>query len=61
MIYCYECGEQVAKNDVFCPYCGISLSSQPVADDETDAVSPPAAGEISPQVRFVLFPAVVTS
>ena len=53
MIYCYECGEQVAKNDVFCPYCGISLTPQPAADDETDAVSPSAAGEISPQVQDV--------
>lgn len=26
MVYCHECGEQVAENDVFCPYCGITLS-----------------------------------
>lgn len=25
MAYCYECGSEVAPDDVFCPYCGISL------------------------------------
>jgi tRNA A-37 threonylcarbamoyl transferase component Bud32 len=40
MAYCYECGEQVAENDVFCPYCGISLSPIPVAgEDDDDAMS----------------------
>ena len=35
MVYCYECGEQVAENDTFCPYCGITLSpSVAPADDE---------------------------
>ena len=29
MAYCHECGEQVAENDGFCPYCGITL--QPIA------------------------------
>lgn len=55
MIYCYECGEQVAKNDVFCPYCGISLSSQSVADDETDAFSPSSATETPAQSQDVNF------
>ncbi len=46
MAYCYECGEQVAENDVFCPYCGISLSPAAVAGednsfDKTIAVSQP--------------------
>lgn len=36
MAYCYECGEQVAENDVFCPYCGISLTSIAVAGAEDD-------------------------
>ncbi len=27
MVYCHECGEQVAENDVFCPYCGITLAA----------------------------------
>lgn len=26
MAYCYECGSEVAPDDIFCPYCGISLS-----------------------------------
>ncbi|MBA4184094.1 MAG: zinc-ribbon domain-containing protein, partial [Acidobacteria bacterium] len=40
MAYCYECGEQVAENDIFCPYCGISLSPPAIADDgEKDSQS----------------------
>jgi serine/threonine-protein kinase len=36
MAYCHECGSQVAENDVFCPYCGISL--QPITiGGEVDA------------------------
>ena len=35
MTVCHECGSEVAKTDVFCPYCGISI--QPVAFDEPDA------------------------
>ncbi|CAN5434871.1 hypothetical protein BH10ACI1_BH10ACI1_17150 [soil metagenome] len=27
MAYCYECGSQVAENDLFCPYCGISVKA----------------------------------
>jgi RNA polymerase subunit RPABC4/transcription elongation factor Spt4 len=26
MAYCFECGSEVAPDDVFCPYCGISLT-----------------------------------
>jgi eukaryotic-like serine/threonine-protein kinase len=39
MAYCHECGEQVAPEDVFCPYCGISLSPsvQPVGEAEPSA------------------------
>jgi serine/threonine-protein kinase len=37
MTYCYECGEKVAENDVFCPFCGISLS--PTAAASEDATS----------------------
>ncbi len=51
MAYCFECGEQVAENDIFCPYCGISIQPAAVADavddvdpfDKTIVVSPPAA------------------
>ncbi|MBA4121090.1 MAG: protein kinase [Acidobacteria bacterium] len=40
MAYCYECGEQVAENDIYCPYCGISLSPPAIADDgEKDSQS----------------------
>jgi eukaryotic-like serine/threonine-protein kinase len=46
MIYCYECGEQVAKNDVFCPYCGISLTPQTDVD-ETDVSTAPAEAKPS--------------
>ena len=45
MAYCYECGSQVAENDVFCPYCGISIKPVSVGDgddvslDKTVAIS----------------------
>lgn len=45
MVYCYECGEQVAENDAFCPYCGITLS--PVADDKAAETAPPS-NSVSP-------------
>ena len=55
MIYCYECGEQVAKNDVFCPYCGISLSPQTDVEDETDVSSPTPAEAKPSQSQDVNF------
>ena len=34
MSYCPECGEQIAKEDIFCPFCGISITpAAPVADN----------------------------
>jgi len=36
MAYCYECGEQIAENDVFCPYCGISIQPLAIANGEDD-------------------------
>lgn len=36
MVYCHECGEQVAENDIFCPFCGISLSPISLSGAETD-------------------------
>ncbi|MDQ3711895.1 MAG: protein kinase [Acidobacteriota bacterium] len=36
MAYCYECGEQVAENNTFCPYCGISLLPSATVDDAKD-------------------------
>ena len=34
MVYCYECGSQVAEIDVFCPYCGITLKSDTGSSDD---------------------------
>ncbi len=40
MIYCYECGEKVAENDIFCPFCGISLPPMSVGGEvEDDSMS----------------------
>lgn len=35
-ITCQECGSAVADNDVFCPFCGISLEPLVSADDQID-------------------------
>lgn len=35
MIYCHECGSEVAETSEFCPYCGIILL-KPQADPEVD-------------------------
>ncbi len=37
MTYCHECGSEVAENDVFCPFCGISLRPIAVAGSEDEA------------------------
>ncbi len=37
MAYCYECGSEVAENDVFCPFCGISLQPIVIGNGEEDA------------------------
>ena len=42
MRYCHECGAEVANEDIFCLYCGISL--QPVSAVSEDARS--AAGDL---------------
>ncbi len=39
MAYCHECGSEVAENEVFCPFCGISLQPIVVENDEEDALS----------------------
>ena len=33
---CHQCGSDVAENDAFCPFCGISLQpvNVPAEDDE---------------------------
>ncbi|MEP6901433.1 MAG: protein kinase [Actinomycetota bacterium] len=35
MSYCPECGEQIAKEDVFCPFCGIALTPTTAANDNS--------------------------
>ncbi|HEY0426589.1 MAG TPA: protein kinase [Pyrinomonadaceae bacterium] len=51
MAYCHQCGEKVAENDIFCPYCGISLQpisiggSQDMSFDKTIAVNQPTISE----------------
>ncbi len=35
MSYCHECGEQVAKEDVFCPFCGITLKPVAAVNDSS--------------------------
>jgi len=37
MSYCPECGEQIAKDDIFCPFCGISI--KPIAPVEDSSMS----------------------
>jgi serine/threonine-protein kinase len=36
MTTCHQCGSNVAENDVFCPFCGISLAPVGVPDAEND-------------------------
>src|SRR5262252_6958121 len=36
MTTCHQCGSEVAENDVFCPFCGISLAPVAVPDAEND-------------------------
>jgi serine/threonine-protein kinase len=44
MIYCHECGSEVAESDAFCPYCGITLV-KPETPVEMPPEAPPAAVE----------------
>jgi hypothetical protein len=37
MSYCPECGEQIAKDDIFCPFCGISI--KPIVPVEDNSMS----------------------
>ena len=37
MAYCHECGSEVAENDVFCPFCGITLQPTIVAGQDNDS------------------------
>ncbi|HLM03070.1 MAG TPA: protein kinase [Pyrinomonadaceae bacterium] len=42
MSYCHECGSEVAKEDVYCPYCGIALQN-PAEVSSTTVATPDAA------------------
>lgn len=48
MIYCHECGSEVAEADAFCPYCGITLQKpEPIA--EAPEIIEPVAAETDEQ------------
>jgi serine/threonine protein kinase len=49
MSYCHECGEQVAKEDVFCPFCGISL--KPIAAVNDSSMSDTIVNMPSPVIN----------
>lgn len=36
MTFCHECGSEVAENDAFCPYCGITLHPIEVPPDQEE-------------------------
>ena len=36
MISCHECGEKVAEDTVFCPFCGISMNPVAVGDAQSE-------------------------
>jgi serine/threonine-protein kinase len=48
MTYCQECGSEVAENDIFCPYCGISL--KPIAEAGVSAVDEFASTVAMPEL-----------
>jgi serine/threonine protein kinase len=51
MAYCYECGSEVATDDIFCPYCGITLQTFPIAvkESESSVLNENVSGDL-PQV-----------
>ena len=54
MIKCYQCDSEVAENDAFCPYCGISLQPVTIPTEEDEFASTiimPPAGASSPPVE----------
>lgn len=40
MAYCQECGSEVAKEDIYCPFCGIALQF-PVTEGKSENASSP--------------------
>ncbi len=49
MSYCPECGEQIAKEDVFCPFCGISI--KPITAVEDSSLSETVVGMPPPVIN----------
>jgi eukaryotic-like serine/threonine-protein kinase len=49
MSYCHECGEKIALDDVYCPYCGIAL--QPPANG-FDSASDSASADADTALEF---------
>ncbi len=45
MIYCHECGSEVAESDAFCPYCGITLAKPEVPAEEAEEAAVEPAGD----------------
>ncbi|HEX8734120.1 MAG TPA: protein kinase [Pyrinomonadaceae bacterium] len=43
MSYCHECGSEVAKDDIYCPYCGIALESAADVSSSTTVATPDSA------------------
>lgn len=59
MTYCPECGSEVAKHDIYCPYCGIFLNTAPpAAEQKSDSISSPqiAVGTAKEQPTAVSSP-----
>ncbi len=47
MVYCHECGSEVAENVAFCPYCGINLQQNASADNGGDDYSRDNTADVS--------------
>ena len=57
MAYCHECGEKIAENDIFCPYCGISLhpmalGGEDISMEQTIVAGPPSISESTENKNF---------
>lgn len=58
MSYCPECGEKVANEDVFCPFCGITL--KPIVPVEDNSMSETIVGMPPPVPQSETFDAPQT-
>ena len=54
MAFCYECGFQVAPNDIYCPNCGIALPPPVAAEpvNQTPEIHKSAPTETAPESAF---------